>query len=242
LTELSDEITLSTTSNLPNLEYAVVDLNLPATNNSGPAIIGIDPDGQIIPEELDIDSTTMIEIFPIAYDLAAIQETLDDILKGTFFPPFNIPCCSVAQDICDQLNDAGIFCGNDFTSLSQGFALISADTNDLFSVMDFIDGLDSINMQLADPSIPAECGGGDTICYAYGVACPFDVITLPPLITFSAPQHMADTIVIADSIQSTAIIGPGLDVEYLFGIEVLLMNGFETQLTGEFLADPGTCD
>ena len=241
--EMSDEIIVTAASSLPNLEYFIVDLNQLATNGSGPAIIGFDVDGQIIPQDYGVDSNTVLQISPVAYDLAAIQETLDDILKGTFFIfGFPFDCCSVSQGVCDQLIAAGINCGSDFTSLSQSFALISSDTSELFSIADLINGIDSINTTLSDPSIPSECGGGDMICYAYGSSCDFDILPLTPLITFASPDHIASITVTADTIQSSALVSSGTDVEYLFGVEVLLLNEFETELSGTFLAAPGGCD
>ncbi len=242
--ELSDSISLTVNSNLPDLEYAIVDLNEPATNGSGPAIIGISTSSQFIPQDYGVDSNTTLEVFPIAYDKAVIQALLDDILKGSVFVPpiFNIPCCTFAGDLCMQLNDAGIMCGDDFTSLAQSFALFSADTTDRFSVQDFVDGIDSLNMVLADPSIPPDCGGGTEICYAYGSSCEFEVIRLEPFLSFALPAHTNDTTIVADTVYSSALVGAGLDVTYQFGIEALLQDGFETQGDGEFLAAPGGCD
>ena len=240
-TELSDSTVLVTPSNLPNLEYAIVDLNVPSTANTGPAIIAVVPSSQFIPMDVGIDSTTILEVFPIAYDLVAIQETLDDILKGLIFG--FIPCCTVAPDVCDQLTGAGINCGSDFTSLSQAFALFSADTNILFSIDDFIDGIDSVNMTLADPNIPSECGGGDVICYAYGLPCLFEVndfSTSIPLLSFSSP-HVVDTMARAQSFQSSAIVTGGLDVAYLFNTEVDLISGFETINSSSFLIQKEGC-
>ncbi len=240
--ELSDPVIVSDSSNLPNMEFAVVDLGQMATNGSGPAIIHVSRSSRFRPIDIGIDSITSLQIFPIAYDLAAIQETMDDLLKGTFLPPLNLPCCDFASDICDQLMGAGINCGSDLDSLAQAFALFNADTNVLLSVQDFIDGVDSVNMQLADPIVPASCGGGDEICYAYGSACEFSVRLLEPLIAFAAPAHVSDTVAVADNIQSSAIVNSGLFVEYLFGVEVLLSNGFETLGNSEFIADPSACD
>ncbi len=239
--EMSDPIDLSTSSSLPDLEFAIVDLNQLATNNSGPAIIAIDLNGQFIPVDIGVDSNTMLEVFPIAYDLAAIQETLDDVLTGTI-PPFNIPCCTLAPDACTELNDAGIYSGSDFTSLSQAFSLLTADTNALFSINDFVDGLDSINLALSNPLIPAACGGGDVICYAYGTTCPFTVILLDALANLAPPLHMTDALVLADSIHSSATVLGGLSVDYLFVHEAILIPGFEVLFNGSFTAEPGGCD
>lgn len=244
--ELSDQIVVTMASSLPNLEYIILDQNQQASNGSGPAIIGFDVDGQIIPQDLGVDSTTVLQILPVAYDLAAIQETLDDLLKGSFliipFPPISVTCCSVSMGICDQLNAAGINCGSDFTSLGQAFSLISSDTSELFSIPDLINGIDSINAALADPVIPSECGGGDMICYAYGSSCSFNIQSYAPLLTFTLPEHTASISVSADTIQSSATVSAGLMVDYLFGIEVTLMNGFEAQLNSTFSAEPGGCD
>jgi hypothetical protein len=243
--ELSDQIVVTAASSLPNMEYFIVDLNQPATNGSGPAIIGFDVDGQFTPQDLGVDSNTILQISPVAYDLAAIQETLDDVLKGTFFipfPPFSAPCCSVSMGICDQLIAAGINCGADFTSLSQAFALISSDTTDLFSITDLINGIDTINTTLNGPLIPAACGGGDMICYAYGSACEFDIEPLTPVLAFTAPDHLASISVSADTIQSSATVSSGLMVEYLFAVEVTLENGFEAELNSSFTAEPGGCE
>lgn len=240
-TSLTDTLTLSMTSNLPNLEWGIVDLNKMATNGSGPAIVGVDADGSFIPNDFGIDTATMIEIIPLAYDLQAIQETLDDILKGTF-SIFNIPCCTFATDVCNRLMAAGINCGSDFTSLEQAFTLIATDSTELLSVQDLVDGLDSVNMALADPAIPAECGGGDTICYAYGAPCTLDVRVIQPFLTLGAPLHTIDSLFTADTIVSTANIAPGIFIQYLFGSEVTLQSDFSVEVNGELIVSPDACD
>lgn len=240
-TQLTDSFKISTPSNLPDVEWGIVDLNKMATNGSGPAIVGVDEDGIFIPEEYGIDTATTIEVIPIAYDILAIQETLDDILLGTI-PPFSIPCCTVAPDVCTQLMNAGINSGSDFMSLSQAFALVSSDTSDLLSVQDFINGLDSVNMSLSDPLIPAACGGGDMICYAYGEACTLGVKVIEPFLSLSAPLHDTDSTFTAEIIQSTATVQNGLFINYLFDREASLGTDFTVEINGELLIDSQGCD
>ena len=239
--EFSDEILLSINSSLPDLEFAIIDLNQQATNNSGPAIIGIDMDGRFIPSDFGVDSNTTLAVFPVAYDLQAIQETLDDILKGTI-PPFNIPCCTLNAAFCTQLTGAGINCGSDFTSLSQAFSLFSSDTSELFSLQDLLDDIDSLNMTLSSPLIPAACGGGDMICYAYGSSCHFLVEPLAPLLVIVPPYHMMDTSVVAQVIQSSAFIPSGVVVQYTHAEEAILLSGFEIELNGILESSSGGCE
>lgn len=228
--ELSDAIVVSG-NDLPDVEFLITDENVTSTSGSGPAIISIIADNQFVPQDVGVDTTTRLSVIPMSYDLLVVQNLLDDILQGTFLPPLDIPCCTFASGLCQDLNNAGIFSGSDFQSLSQLFSLFSSDTSDLFSLIDVIDNLDSINTVLNGGTIPGSCGGGTTLCYAYGESCHFDVLKVLPSIALNNFPPQDNFVVAADSIYSTSDLITAIDVWYLFTSEVILDDGFETSST-----------
>jgi len=228
---------ISQNSDLPNLEYVIIDQSIQATNNSGPAIVAVDTDGIFLPSGYGIVPGSTIEIIPIAYNLNDIQNTIDDILKGVVFGLF--PCCNFSGTICADLNNSGIFCGSDVTSMQDIFPLFNANGN-LLSILDFVAALSEANMQLQDPNTPTACGGGDLITYAYGNACTYTVNE--NIATISVPDHTtSESIYRSDYIESGAVITSALNVEYFAGNYVELISPFEVQLGAAFLADILTC-
>lgn len=227
--------TISVASDLPDLEYIVVDQSVMATNGSGPAIVGIDDDGIFLPTAFGVMPGNTIEVIPIAFNLADIQETVDDLLKGTFI----FQCCFFVGTVCTDLNNAGIFCGADVTSLADVAVLFDPGT-DLLSISDLTTGLSDANMQLQDPGTPEPCGGGDFIAYAYGNSCNFTIIDAIAII--NSPDHtIGETITRSDFVESGALVSSPLIVEYFGGNYVELVSPFEVQIGGEFLADILVC-
>jgi len=233
--ELTDPPIISTGSDLPNLEYLIIDPAIAATNGSGSAIVGVDQDGVLDPSNFGILPGASFEIIPVAYDLSAIQNTIDDLLKG-LIGGF-LPCCLGAGTACTDLNNAGINCGSDVMSFEDIFPLIN-NAGNLLSLMDFETSVADANTQLS--GAPQECGGGDFIAYAYGNSCIYMVYDV--FAVLAAPDHtISETIERSDYIESTALVSSGLVVNYFAGNHVELLSPFEVQLGGEFLADIKSC-
>lgn len=243
--ELTQAPIITTPSTLPDLEYAIVDHSIPSSSNTGPSVVGIDIDGIFMPDEFNISDSTNFGVIPIAYDLAQIQETLDDVLKGTYTILFiTNTCCNLIQSqanvaVCDSLNAAGIYCGSDVTSLSQAATLFSAtsggSSSDSLSILDIVTQIDSLNTQLANPLVPANCGGGDKIAYAYGNECLYRVM---PDTLYQSQIYTASNLVEANEvIISTSIVNAPSIVEYNSNICIELQAGFETILGADFTAE-----
>ena len=229
--------TLSVNSDLPDLEYIIVDQSVTATSGSGPAIVGIDSDGVFMPSAFGVMPGSTIELIPIAYNLADIQNTIDDVLKGLVLG--FLPCCDFVGTACTDLNNSGIFCGSDVTSLEDIFPLFNS-TGDTLSVTDFVAAVMGANTQLQDPATPAACGGGDFIAYAYGNTCTYTV--LEDIALISLPNHsMSETVSRGNYIESGALVANTLVVDYFAGNYVELISPFEVELGGEFLADILSC-
>ncbi len=228
---------LSVNSDLPDLEYVIINQSVAATNGSGPAIVGIDSDGVFLPTAFGVMPGSSIDIIPIAYNLADIQSTIDDVLKGLVFG--FIPCCNFVGTACTDLNNSGILCGSDVTSLQDIFPLFNA-TGDLLSITDFVTAVMGANTQLQDPATPETCGGGDLIAYAYGNSCTYSV--LEDIALLNLPDHIMNEVILrSDYIESAAVVSNTLDVEYFAGNHVELISPFEVELGGEFLADILIC-
>ncbi len=230
---------VTTASNLPDLEYAIIDYNTLSTSGTGPAIVGIDQDGIFAPFDYGLMPGGSFGVIPVAYDLAQIQETIDDILLGEvviiFFPT---SCCDLAvtagTDICTPFNDAGIFSGSDVTSLEGATSLFPA-TGNLSTIEEFTANLDTLNMTLADPQVPTECGGGDVFCYAYGMDCIYDIV--PDTLFVTAPHMMNELVEVEDLLSSTASVASPNVVTYNANICIELTGGFEAQIGSEFTAE-----
>lgn len=242
LLELTDSPVITTNSTLPDLEYAIVDYTKPSTSGTGPSVVGFDIDGIFMPNDFNLTPGTNFGVIPFAYDLLAIQETLDDLLKGQAFPFPPISCCQAAaaqgQDICADLNAAGINCGSDVTSLQQAsllFGVGGGTGGDTLSIVDVAASIDATNTGLSDPNTPAACGGGDKIAYAYGAECTYFIV--PQMIVRSMPHSMNETIEAEQTISSSSIINSPNVVAYNANICIEMTAGFETVIGADFTAE-----
>ena len=244
--EISGLPIVVTNSTLPNLEYLILDYEELSDSGTGPSIIDIDQNGSFSPADYGIDTIQQLEIIPLAYDLVALQETVDDILKGSVQVLFfQVPCCNLAPEagaICDSLTNNGITCGSDITSLSQVVSFFN-DGQQNQSIPDFIDSIESLNELLQNPSLPEECGGNDMICYALGDGCVFDVIAGPAVdISFGLSDHtVSDTLYSTSSIISTASVDVGQQISYIAPDSITLKPGFEVIQSGVFCAVIESC-
>lgn len=237
LNETLGPYTLATTSDLPNIEYAIIDHNLPAPSGTGDAIVGIDEDGIFMPSEYNLTPGTSFGVIPVAYDLNSVRGTLDDILKGSVTIFFvTTPCCDLAASqgstVCADLNAQGIFCGSDVTSL--GAVSTLSGTTDTLSIADFVAEIDAVNTQLADPLLPAECGGGDFIAYAYGPECTYFLVA--DTLNITMPHVINELNEATDLVTSNTIVDASFVVEYNANICIELQPGFETVIGADFTA------
>jgi hypothetical protein len=239
LTDTTSSPVLSVNSNLPNIEYAIVDFSMPSTSGTGPSIVAVDQDGIFTPAQYNLTAGTQFGVIPVAYDLAAIQETLDDLLKGNTFLG---SCCSVAinfggVDICGPLNMAGITCGADVNNLEQAsnaFTMLSGGGAANTSIVDLIDQINQVNAQLAD-IIFTDCGGGDKFAFAYGLEC---VYTLSSNTVFTVPMdHQMDELVANYAIRSPVTVNSPFVVDYNASECIELQPSFETIVGSTFHAE-----
>lgn len=245
LTELSDPLVLTSSPTLPDMEYVIIDESMPASSGTGPAVVGIDSDGVFTPNDYNIAGGSQVTIIPITYDLLYIQQTIDIVLTGTFN---GFSCCVLAQqitmeDICGQIMAAGINQGSDITSLSQVFDLanIILGTNDTASFMDFIDGIAELNSQLSG-AVPASCGGGREICYAYGNSCTFDVIPDTHVFFPSDHNNTSGLHQAGINIVSSATVANNTMIEYEAADFITLLPNFCVVQGAVFCAEIVPCE
>ncbi len=235
---------LAVNSNLPNIEYAIVDFSIPSTSGTGPSVVAFDQDGIFTPAQYNFSPGGQLGVIPIAYNLAAIQETFDDLLKGsTVIVIFTFSCCDLilnasGVDICTTLNSAGIFCGADVTNLEQAsnlFATLGGGGATTLSVADFLQQINDVNAQLADPNLPADCGGGDKVAFAFGADC---VYTVNSNATFNVPaDHQMSELITDYAIVSTVTVNSPHTVEYNAEDFIELAPTFETVEGATFIAE-----
>lgn len=243
--DLTSAPILSVNSNLPSIEYAIVDFSMPSTSGTGPSIVAVDQDGIFTPAQYNLAPGTQFGVLPVAYDLGAIQETIDDILKGTtvviFFP---ITCCDLALnfggvDICGPLNNAGITCGADVVNLEQAtsvFTSLAGGATLNASISDLITQINDVNVQLGDPALPAACGGGDKFGFAYGAECVYTVGG--SMNVFNVPMdHQVSEVVTDYAITSSITVNSPLVVDYNAAEFIELQPLFETVLGATFHAE-----
>ena len=235
-TTLAPVLSVQPGADIPNIEYAVIDYSTIAASGNGPLVVGIDKDGVFKPSDFNLTPGSSFGIIPVAYNLADIQETVDDLLTGTVL--FLGPCCDLAVNLagvalCDTLNAAGIFAGADITGLEDATSLFGNSSSNQ-SICDLANEIDSLNITISDPIVPTACGGGDRINFAYGAACNYYIV---PDVLFLNTTHAVDEIFEASkSIESSSVIKSPAVVNYHAGVFIDLTAGFETLIGSDFTA------
>lgn len=159
---------LAASGNLPNIEYAVQLIGVPAADGLGDQIIAF-TDNTINIGDFNFQPGDQFRVTPITYDLGQVQSLIDMLYSGNFI---GLPCCTVAgfvvPDVCPTLMQAGISQGSDIQGLSDISTIISAFTGQpgtIFSVSGFLSQVDALNEGAG--SLPDPCGGTQLpICYA----------------------------------------------------------------------------
>ncbi len=159
---------LSTNSNLPDIEYAIQFIGMSATDGLGDQIIAFTGD-VINLNDFNFANDDQFRVTPIAYDLGQVQSIIDQLYNGSFF---GLACCTVAglavPDVCPTLMQAGINQGSDIQNLSDIITLINIFNGQLgatLSVPSFINQINSLNDNAS--SLPNPCGGNQLpVCYA----------------------------------------------------------------------------
>ncbi len=160
---------LSVESNLPDLEYAIQLVGLPASDTLGDQIVGFTKNNTFNLNDFGLQTNDYFIVTPIAYDLSQSQQLVDAIFNGTFL--FS-PCCNFIgtflPNTCENLEAAGIYQGSDVQGLEDILKVIFTfvgDTTLTASVLGLASWLDGFN-EIAG-SLPASCGGNQVpICYA----------------------------------------------------------------------------
>ncbi len=160
---------LTTPSNLPDLEYAIQLVGLPATDSLGDQIIAFSRSNTINLNDFDFESGNQFRVTPVAYDLSQIQGLIGSIFDETFF---GAPCCAIAglaiSGLCENLSLAGVSQGSDITGLNDIITIsrVFEDNPDLtVSIPGFAASVDGINTDAS--ALPGTCGGNRLpICYA----------------------------------------------------------------------------
>jgi len=159
---------LATNGNLPDIEYAIQLIGVPAADGLGDQIIAF-TDNTIDLNNFNFQPGDQFRVTPIAYDLGQVQSVIDMLYNGTFI---GLACCILAAtavpDVCPTLMQAGIDQGSDIQNLSDVSTLINVFNGQpgaTLSVPGFIDQVNSLNDNAS--SLPNPCGGSLLpICYA----------------------------------------------------------------------------
>jgi hypothetical protein len=238
-------VLIDTSSNLPDLEYFIVDVNVINSGGfgqPGPVIIGATTTNQFRPSDFGITDTTTLKLVPVAFDASIVQQFIDTILINF---SDTTPCCEFPfiDLICDGLALANINEGSDFTNLSQALTIFGLDTIPL-SQSDLIALIDLLNVFFTQPGLfPDVCGGGGTIgqiCFAEGAPWEYNVVVPSEKVMLAPPEHQKSIDILADTIFSSAQIMNGDLVCYhsvlwtavAIYLKLSTMKHFES--TGEF--------
>ena len=181
--ESTDPAVVTTASNLPTMEYLIVDLDEMSLDGLGPAIIGVDDDGAFVPADLGITGERNIAIIPISYNIQDFRDVVDAVFTNTFL---GAPCCSFVDAIYPNFCTAMVAKGLTDTDNINGLADIIGilDLVLLTSGKDSVEGLvyKIILLENLIKAIPDECLEPMSLCYAISPTRQVYIINETPVV------------------------------------------------------------
>ena len=166
----TSELIISLTSDLPNTNFFIVDVDEEANDGLGSSIVGISEDGIFSPADFGFTSDQNFAVRPFSFDINEFRNLIDVILNNT---GSGTSCCQEAEaltkDFCDKLFDLGISSSENVNTLNDVWNILkvsAGNTGSSFSVDGF--ALQISTLQLVLNSLPEECSYSSQYCYAIG--------------------------------------------------------------------------
>jgi len=181
--ESTDPAVVTTTSNLPTIEYLIVDLDQVALDGLGPAIIGVDDDGAFVPADLGITGEANIAIVPISYNIQDFRDVVDALFTNSFLGK---PCCAfvdaIKPNFCAAMVAKGLTDTNNINSISDIIGIL--DLVLLTSGKDSVEGLvfKIILLENLIKAVPDECLEPMSLCYGISSTRQVYIINETPVV------------------------------------------------------------
>lgn len=169
----TEELPISVSSNLPDTEFFVVNMDQPVDDDLGDNIIvGISDDGIFIPETLGFTHDEQFAVLPFSCNIEEFRYLVDAILNNT---SAGVPCCDIEQNntpfknFCDNLSEVEIYSSEDINTLNDIWNVLIASAGNAgnnFSINSFISQINTLKV-LVD-GLPEDCRYSSDYCYALG--------------------------------------------------------------------------
>lgn len=181
---------LSTSSDLPNTSFVIINIDQPATDGQGMMIMGTDADGELLPADLGLTFDQRFALTPVAYDLTAFRSWLNIVLTNDVS---GTSCCDYAgqmsMNFCDNLFAAGIETEQDLNTLTDIFTLLDvfSSTSGSSSLEGRLQQVDAL--KTAIESLPIDCQDAQSVlCYAAGNDKLYEIDETPVIDEIQTPE------------------------------------------------------
>lgn len=179
----TDALVLTTSSDLPNVEYLIVDLNRIAADGLGNAVVGIDDDGSFVPADLGLTGNLNLAVVPFAYNIQDFRTVIDGVFNNMYLGK---TCCAfvevLSEGFCAAMIAKGLTDTQNINSLADIIAIIGYvdATNGTYSVPKLISKF--ILLENLVKAVPDECLAPMRLCYALGTTQQLYIIQETPTI------------------------------------------------------------
>ena len=211
----TSELSRSTESNLPNTEFFIVNVDQPADEGQGGAIIGISDTDVFNPQEFELTYNQRFAVRPFSVDINEFRNLIN-FIRNNNDTSSGDPCCLVAEsitkDFCDNLfNNYGIYDGNDVNTLSDVWSILkvsTGDTGSTFSPEGFISHIGYLKLLI--DALPESCRYNSQYCYALGEGEQlFRILEAPEIVEVmtDTPHEITINSIISDGLLQYSIDG-----------------------------------
>jgi len=166
----TDDLEINLSSNLPNTEFFIVNIDQMADDGLGDAIVGVDADGIFFPTEMNLGYDQRFAVRPFAYDIDAFRQLVNVIFSNN---SSGTSCCAhaeqIAKDFCETLQLADIDDPQNINDLSDVLTILQASsggTENSFSITGFLMQIDLLKS--LTQLLPEACRQPIDYCYAVG--------------------------------------------------------------------------
>jgi len=165
------DVTISTSSNLPDTEFFLVDVDQAGDDLGDNTIVAISSDGVFIPEDYDLTYNQRFAIRPFSCDIAQFRELIDVVRTAT--TTTGTTCCEEAEDLakdfCSNLTYWGFESGEDINNMSDVWRILdisAGNSGSSFSVEGFVLQINTLKFMV--DNLPEACRYNSDYCYAVG--------------------------------------------------------------------------
>jgi len=209
--EPTTELTMNLSSNLPQNEFFVINVDALAEDGLGNMIVGISQNGVFVPENMGLTYDQRFAVRPFAFDINEFRSLINVIINNS--SSTGQSCCAaietIAKNFCTNLSAFGIDSGEDVNNLNDVWNVLQVSGGNAgisYSVEGFTQQINLLGLMVG--GLPENCQYNSEYCYALGNNEQlFEVLETPQIVEVNTdvPNEITISSTISDGVLEYSI-------------------------------------